>query len=78
MTFRNGTKPGSTYARVTLTLELRVPSTWSPDTTLAQVYHQAKDDAEGIIRNYTGTGRAARIVGDIKVEAVTQSLDGVR
>lgn len=41
----------SVYARVKLELEIRVNSTWSEDTTMAQIKKQAIEDAKGIIRN---------------------------
>jgi hypothetical protein len=71
-TFRTGTKPGSTYAVITVTLEMSVPSSWGPDTSLSQVYHQALDDANEVLSKALPN---ARIVGDIKVKSVTQALD---
>lgn len=38
------------HARVTLQVEVVANSSWGPGTSMDQVYKQAKEDAEGVLR----------------------------
>ena len=59
------------YARVTLTLDITVGSSWGNDCRLSQVYEQAKVDALGIIDRLRSDHRSQiAIVGEPKVVAV--------
>jgi hypothetical protein len=59
-----------TFARVRLTVEFPVASSWGPECKLDQVFRQAAEEAEGIVRNKLAAHRV-RIVGPIEVEAIT-------
>jgi hypothetical protein len=47
---------------VTLTVQVRVNSTWNENTTLAQIHRQAKEEAEFIIKKAL-TGKAQILKG---------------
>ncbi len=61
----------SVYAKVTVTLEILCPSSWSEDTTMKQITKQAKDDALGIIRKINNHDTRIRLIGDPKVVSVS-------
>lgn len=70
----------STSARVTVTVEVRVGSTWGPRCDLAQVYGQATEEAIGMLRSaFTETtqrrGDRFRIVGTPRVSAITTDVE---
>lgn len=56
-------------ARVTVTLEMTVGSTWGGDCPLSQVHKQAKDDARGMLHR-TLEKTDARIIGEMQVRAI--------
>ena len=68
-------KPVST-ARVTLTLEIEVESTWGDDCTVGQVYKQAQDGAMGTISQMVAASgvnkyrERVRVIGKSKIDAV--------
>lgn len=57
----------SVSARVTVSLEIAVPSTWGPECKMSQIYDQAKVDALGILRQIA---HPHTIVGKPTVRAV--------
>jgi hypothetical protein len=59
-------------ARVLLTIEVPVNSSWGDDCTVGQIYKQAADEALGYIRNLESHGRPARltVIGEPRVTAV--------
>lgn len=62
----------TTVARVQVTLEIPVRGTWGADCALGQVYVQAKDEAEGIIRRVFAEDRVT-VVGEPVILAVTSA-----
>lgn len=62
----------SVCARVTLTLELDVPSTWGAKTTMEQIRDQAIVDAIGIVSKIGS--RDSRIIGKPTVTAILAVL----
>jgi hypothetical protein len=58
-----------TYARATLTIEVRNIGSWGPGCQLDQVYRQAAEAAIGKIRN-TFKPTDVFIIGDVKVTAI--------
>jgi hypothetical protein len=61
-------------ARVTLTIEIEIPSSWGESCDLAQVHKQASETAVGMLRDHhgkhlIGDGRG-RIIGQPKVNAI--------
>lgn len=55
-------------AKVTLTVEIQVSSTWGDDCAISQVYDQAEKAARGAIVNAIGS--RVTIIGTPKVEAI--------
>lgn len=58
-------------AKVTLTVEIDVGSTWGCDCQLSQLYKQAEDEARNIVKN--NIGRVAVIIGTPTIEAIITS-----
>lgn len=67
------TKLNSVTARATVTVEVRVGSTWNPSTTMQQIHDQARTDAEGVLVKLLHDPRSGvvRVVGPIHVTAVS-------
>lgn len=71
MSERIGTLNTVATARVTLTVEIDVGSTWDDCCPMTQVYAQAENEARcGIERGLEKFGRRARIIGEPKVLAI--------
>lgn len=62
-------------ARVTLTVEIDVRSTWGDGCDIAQVYRQAEDQARGYLRNAFEKEKRARVSGKPKIVAVISEKD---
>lgn len=65
----------STHARVTLTIEFSVGSSWGEKCSIEQVHKQAVDEAYGFIENTVKSKipearHKIRIVGKPKIEAI--------
>ncbi len=65
-------------ARVTLTIEVNVSSTWGDGCDLAQVYQQAEREARNHVEHHFANQRGVRIVGPAKVEAIITSREDLR
>lgn len=75
----------SVTAKVTVTLIIPVKSSWSDTTTMAQIYKQAKVDAEGAISRaihpeqwstvYDGSILKGTKIISMKVEAIMSAED---
>lgn len=63
----------SVIARVTMTVELEVPSTWNVTTTMKQIVDQAKTDACGIIERKFKDDRYDVQIKQMKVTAIFAS-----
>ncbi len=63
----------SITARATVTVEVRVNSTWHPSTTMQQIHDQARADAEGVLRRLLHDPKSGvlRTIGAINVTAVS-------
>jgi hypothetical protein len=59
-----------TKAKATVTIEIDCKSSWSNDTTVAQVKKQAVDDARGALRRWAADDSPIRIIGDIDIKIV--------
>jgi hypothetical protein len=59
-------------ARVTLTVDIEVGSTWGDTCPIAQIHKQATEDALGILRRMKEPNRVApyTIVGEPRVRAI--------
>lgn len=57
------------HAKVTLTIELPIESSWGGDCRLDQVRHQAKDAALNQVRKWTND-LGVKLIGDPKVAAI--------
>lgn len=57
------------HAKVTVTIEVPVGSTWGPDCNLKQVHAQAKEDALHAIQRW-GAELGVKIVSSPKVSAI--------
>lgn len=66
----------SVVARVRLTIDIPVRSSWGADCTMAQIYKQAEQDAQDMLRQFFEKnnliGRAC-VIGEPKVTAVLAS-----
>lgn len=63
----------SARARVRLTVDVAIESTWGDECGLGQVFSQAADEAVGLIRQIDGERRYAgrlTVIGEPIVEAV--------
>lgn len=60
----------TTSARVTLTLDIAVRSTWGADCSMEQVHRQATEEAVGYIKRLTDKDRNCVLVKDPEVVAV--------
>ena len=60
----------TTTARVQVTIDITVPSTWGDDTTVAQVRNQASEDALGMLRHVEAK-YDIKVIGKPTVTAVT-------
>ena len=61
----------STYAKVTLTIEVSSIGSWGPECALSQVYKQGVESALGAINRLFRADPFFRVVGTPKVEAIT-------
>jgi hypothetical protein len=60
----------TTTARVTVTIDIKSRSSWSDETTIAQVRKQAADGALGMLRQIEDK-YDLKIIGDPQVSATT-------
>lgn len=65
----------ATNAIVTVELEIRIPSTWSDDTTMNQIKKQAKEDTRNIINKAFSDKPNIKARGEMEVKAVTHDID---
>ena len=69
-------KVDSTYATMTVTIEVRNLGSWGPQCQIDQVYRQAAESAIGYLSKLAQQEKGKfRIIGNAKVTAVMSTVD---